>query len=313
MKKILLLGGYGFIGTNILKYIENFLSSEYFVIVFDRTLTHPYGVTFNCIEKTYTGDFGDKTIIKSIFDKHQFDYVIHTISTTVPSTSANARFDIESNLLPTIDLLDILVEYNTPDIIFLSSGGAIYGDMFNALPHKETNIEFPKSSYGVIKLAIEKYLFQYKELYQIHPLILRLSNPYGLYHYSMKQGIINIGLKYAALDQRFEVWGDGEAKKDYIFINDFCYILFEMIRQEIKDGVFNVASNEILSVNQILTQIKVYFPGFSWSNIEYKKNDISYFQLDTTKLLNSIGKVKFTPFTEGLLKTIEWIKNTKAD
>ncbi len=311
MKRLLLLGGYGFIGTNILKYIDNFFSDEYSVIVFDRVLTHPKGIRFNCVKKAYQGDFGDKTVVKTVFDENQFDYVIHSVNTTVPSTSINPRFDIESNLLPTIDLLDILVEYKTPNIVFLSSGGAIYGEMVNSLPHKETNIEFPKSSYGVVKLATEKYLFQYKELYNIHPLVLRLSNPYGLYHYSSKQGIINISLECAVLDKQFKVWGNGEAKKDYIFINDFCCILFEMIRREIKDGVFNIASNEILSVNEILAKIKIHFPNFTWSNIANKKNDISHFQLDTSKLHTAIGSMKFTPFEEGLDKTIEWLMGNK--
>lgn len=312
MKKLLLLGGYGFIGTNILKYIDNFLSDEYSVVVFDRSLSHQHGLTFNCIEKVYEGDFSDKSILRTIFEMHKFDYVIHSISSTVPSTSINPRFDIETNLLPSIDLLDLLVEYNTPDIIYLSSGGAIYGDMFDYLPHKETDVVYPKSSYGVVKLAIEKYLFQYRELYQINPLILRLSNPYGLYHYSMRQGIINISLRCAITDKPFEVWGNGEAKKDYIFIDDFCYILFDMIHRGIKNEVFNIASNEIISVNEILAHIKIHFPRFSWSNIENKKNDISYFQLDTAKLINNIGKLKFTPFSVGLLNTIDWLKLAKA-
>jgi UDP-glucose 4-epimerase len=299
MKKILLLGGYGFIGTNILKYIDNYFSNVFSVVVFDRSLNHFHGLTFNCLEKVYEGDYADKTIIKSIFDENKFDYVIHTLNTTVPSTSMNARFDIESNLLPTLDLLDILVEYKTPNIIYISSGGAIYGEMINNLPHKETNIEFPKSSYGVVKLAIEKYLLQYKELFQINPLILRLSNPYGLYHYSLKQGIINVGLRYAIMEQQFEVWGNGEAIKDYIFIGDFCMILFEMIKQDINEGIYNVGSNEILSVNHILTQIKLHFPKFS------------HFQLDTNKLFQAIKPIKFTPFNVGLLKTIEWLQNEK--
>ena len=263
MKKILLLGGFGFIGTNILKYIDNHLKEKFSVIVFDRPLIHPYNLRFNCIEMVYAGEFSDQNALRNIFACHKFDYVIHSLNTTVPSTSDNARFDIESNLLPTIELLNLLVEFNTLNIIFLSSGGAIYGDMLNDTPHRETDFEYPKSSYGIVKLAIEKYLFQYESLYGINPLVLRVSNPYGPYHYSMKQGIVNICLRCAKEDLNFNVWGDGEAKKDYIYIEDFCFILFELIRHEIRRGIYNVASNEILSTNQILDKIKSYFPGFS--------------------------------------------------
>jgi UDP-glucose 4-epimerase len=307
MKNILLLGGYGFIGTNILKYIDSTLYSDYSVIVFDMFLSHPHGETFNCVNRSYEGNFSDKTVLKTIFLENKIDFVIHSINTTVPTTSMNARFDIESNLLPTIDLLDLLVEFKIPDIIFLSSGGAVYGEMPDNQPHKESNAEFPKSSYGVVKLAIEKYLLQYKEFYKIRPLILRLSNPYGRHHYSMKQGIINVGLKHAEMNRQFEVWGNGEALKDYIFIDDFCTILFTMISMGVTEGVYNVASNEIMSINQILGSIKEHFPGFSWINIDNKKSDITHFQLDTSKLLDAIGNVWITPFSEGLAKTIEWM------
>ena len=313
MKNILLLGGYGFIGTNILKYIDNYLPDEYSVIVFDMFSTHPYGETFNCIKRSYEGNFSNKTVLRSIFQENIIDFVIHSINTTVPSTSMNARFDIESNLLPTIDLLDLLVEFRISDIIFLSSGGAVYGEMTDNEPHKESNAEFPKSSYGVVKLAIEKYLLQYREYYGIRPLILRLSNPYGRYHYSMKQGIINVSLKHAEMNRLFEVWGNGEAMKDYIFIDDFCNILFRMITLGVTDGVYNVASNEILSINQILANIKDHFPDFSWINIENKKSDITHFQLNTSKLLNAIGNVRLTPFADGLANTIQWMKSGNPD
>jgi UDP-glucose 4-epimerase len=308
MKKIFLLGGYGFIGTNILKYIDSHLRKEYSVIVFDRTLTHPHNINFNCVEKAYEGDFSDKTLLRSVFMQHQFDYVIHSINTTVPSTSINARFDIESNLLPTIDLLDLLVEFGSSNIIFLSSGGAIYGDTSNGIPHKETDLVFPKSSYGIVKLAIEKYLFQYKELLGLHPLILRVSNPYGPYHYSLKQGIINVALDCALNNKKLEVWGDGEAKKDYIYIDDFCFILFELLRKEKMDEIFNVASNEVLSINQILRKIEYHFPDFASVNTENRKNDILHFQLDTSKLIDIVGKINFTPLDAGLLKTINWLR-----
>jgi UDP-glucose 4-epimerase len=307
MKKILLLGGFGFIGTNILKFIDSHLINMFSAVVFDRTQEHPKGVRFNCIEKTYQGDFCDKIALRSIFEDHKFDYVIHAITTTVPSTSINARFDVESNLLPTIDLLELLVEYETQNIIFISSGGAIYGDMLNNVPHKETDFENPKSSYGIVKLAIEKYLFQYKELFGIRPLVLRVSNPYGPYHYSLKQGIVNISLNCAKNNIPFSVWGDGESKKDYIYIDDLCYIIFELIHLEINDEIFNIASNEILSINEILIKIKSHFQNFVWTNSKTRNNDVLNFQLDTSKLLQTIEKVNFTTFDEGIVKTMNWL------
>ena len=311
MKNILLLGGFGFIGTNLLKYIDSYCSEVYSVVVFDKLPMHPHGVTFDCVEKVYAGDFSDTMYLKSIFQNHKFDLVIHSLSTTVPSTSNNIRFDIESNLIPTIELLNLLVEFSVLDIIFISSGGAIYGDSAYKIKHKETDNTYPMSSYGVVKLAIEKYLFQYTSLYHLRPLILRLSNPYGRYHYSTKQGICNVALRSALQGDTFNVWGTGEAKKDYIFIDDFCDILFRLYANSIHNRVLNVGSGCVLSINQILDEIKSLVPTFCWSYKEASKFDISHFELDTLELNKIIGNYNFSTFGTGLDIVNKWLTHNK--
>ena len=161
MKTVLILGGYGFLGTNIMTFVDANLSNQYRFVVFDRFASHPQGVTFNCLsEKSYSGDFSDKALIESIFRENHIDMVIHTLSTTVPVDSANARYDVETNLLPTLDVLSLMVEYGVKDIVYLSSGGAVYGTRDNK-PHMESDAVYPMSSYGVVKVATEKYMMQY--------------------------------------------------------------------------------------------------------------------------------------------------------
>lgn len=309
MKKILLLGGFGFLGTNIIKYIDNNYVKEYSVIVFDRFNEHPNSLSFNCVTKTYNGDFTDSLFVRSIFKENKIDIVIHSLSATVPSFSENANFDIDSNLKPTIGLLNVMKEFNVSKIVYLSSGGAIYGEEKNSMLHKESDDVFPKSSYGIIKLTIEKYLFQYSHLYGLEPLVLRLSNPYGPYHYSLKQGIINVALRKAMHGSDFRVWGDGLAKKDYIFVNDFCQILLILLSNNQFGDVINVASSQILNVNDILDEVKCYFPGFKWEYDCPNKFDIAHFELDTSKLKELIGEYSFVPFSEGFSQTYEWLED----
>ena len=218
METILILGGFGFIGTNIIKYIDSHYSNTYRIIVFDRVAQHPHGIKFCSVCKTYSGDFSDETSINRIFDENKIDYVIHLISATCPTNSSNPQYDIEANLIPTIKLLQLMVKYSVKHIIFISSGGAIYGDTAENTCHTENDATFPISSYGIIKLTIEKYIILFSKINNMIPLILRLSNPYGPYHYSDKQGIVNVALRHAINNKPIQIWGDGSAEKDYIYI-----------------------------------------------------------------------------------------------
>ena len=307
MVNILLLGGFGFIGSNIMKYIDLNFKNQYRVIVFDKFSTHPYSQKFECLYSSYDGDFSDSSILEKIFIENQIDLVIHSLSTTIPISSNNAIFDIQSNLIPTLNLLDLMVKYNSRKIIYISSGGAIYGN--NNLCHRETEDVIPISSYGAIKLTIEKYLFLYSAQYEIKPLILRLSNPYGPFHYSMKQGIINVAMSKAIRKDKIEIYGNGNNKKDYIYINDCVDILFRLYNMNLWNEIYNIGSGELLSINQIISEIKKIKPDVDYSYIEKKKLDVQSFSLDLTKLLCKLSSYKFTPFKKGIIETYNWEKS----
>ncbi|MDR2407260.1 MAG: NAD-dependent epimerase/dehydratase family protein [Bacteroidales bacterium] len=311
MKKILLLGGFGFIGSNILKYVDNLQVNPYEIIVFDKFKSHPYGVHFNCIKKVYTGNFSNINDIENVLEENKIDIVLHSLGTTIPITSNDIIFDIESNLLSTIRLLDLLVKYHIKRMVYISSGGAVYGHCTPCKKHNENDVPNPISSYGIVKLTIEKYLYYYSYLYNIETVIFRLSNPYGKYHYNIRQGVINVAAHSAISSRVFSVWGDGSARKDFIFINDFCDILFKLIEVKIPFLLLNVGSGQMLSVNEILKAIKHRIPSFVWTYNDRSIIDVQHFELDISKLLSLIGQYKFTPFAIGLEKTIKWIKGLK--
>ena len=304
-KNILLLGGFGFLGTNILKFVDSYLSELYQCVVFDKFSCHPCGLEFNCINNVYAGDFSDDVLLEKIFQEKSLDMVIHVLSTTIPIDSTNAQYDVQSNLIPTLNVLNCMVKYNVSSIVYLSSGGAIYGSQGNQL-HAESDDVFPISSYGVIKLAIEKYIMQYAQLYKIHPLIIRLSNPYGPYHYSMKQGIVNVAIQKAITGETLTIWGDGCGKKDYIYVADFVDILFKLVHDQNFSGVVNVGSGRTASVNDIVREIQCNIPSLKCEYTQAQTFDVSNFELDITKLKTIIGKYTFTSLTDGIAKTIQW-------
>jgi len=305
MKNVLILGGYGFLGTNIMRYVDEHLRDHYRFIVFDKFDHHTGGVVFDCVEKTYAGDFTDKELLETIFKENAIELVIHSLSTTVPVDSANARYDVETNLLPTLDVLALMVKYGVKDIVFISSGGAVYGTR-DQKPHLESDAVYPISSYGTVKVATEKYMMQYGQLYGLRPLIVRLSNPYGAYHYSMKQGVINIAMTKALRNETLQIWGDGNDKKDYIYVEDFVEILFKLLNKGVANQVINIGSGTLLSVNEIADAVRALVPTFKAEHADAKQFDASHFELNTDKLKSHIGEYKFTSFGEGLQQTYYW-------
>lgn len=306
-QNVLLLGGFGFIGTNILKHIDTYLSDHYQCVVFDRYNQHPRGVDISCVSKVYAGDFSDSQLIEKIFAENKIDIVIHSLSTTIPVESQNARYDVESNLLPTLDVLNYMLKYNVKNIVYISSGGAVYGS--NSYKHTEQDNVSPISSYGVVKLAIEKYILQYAQLFGIQSLILRLSNPYGLYHYNTRQGIVNVAIRKSLQNEILQVWGDGNTKKDYIYIGDFVQILFNLLSNSLYCGVINIGSGKTTSINSIIQAIKTCGMKLDVEYTTTKQLDVTDFELDITKLLSLLGEFKFTELKDGINKTIVWSKS----
>ena len=309
MKNILLLGSYGFIGTNIIKYIDAHCEDVH-VVAFDRSLHHLDNIEFKSITKVYAGDFSDEYLLKRVFDENNIDIVIHSLSASVPTSSQDNLFDIQFNVLPSIRLLNQMVAHGVRNIVFISSGGAIYGDHYvDNAGHVESEVLFPKSAYGVSKLVIEKYLYLYGVQHGIRSLVLRLSNPYGPYHYSQKQGIVNIALERAIDGRSFEVWGNGNGEKDYIYVEDFCAILFLILNKwKEQYTIVNIGSGQLLSVNDIVNELKVSVNNdFKWTYKNANKLDVQGFRLDLSLLHALIGKFEFTTLKEGINRTRSWL------
>lgn len=310
---ILLLGGFGFIGTNILKFVES-LNADYRMIVFDRFPNHLDNIEFSRVDKVYAGDFSDEYLLNKIFTENHIDVVLHSLSASVPSSSVDNIFDLKFNVIPTIALLNVMKAHDVKNIVFISSGGAVYGDnTVERDAHSEGDVLFPKSAYGVSKLVIEKYLYLYSTLYDFKVLITRLSNPYGPYHYSQKQGVVNIALEKAMRGEKLEIWGDGNGKKDYIFITDFCKILFSLINKSTYQyEVLNIGSGDLLSVNEIAGNIKnKLVSSFEWEYRQINNLDVSSFKLDLSKLHSILGEFTFTSFDKGLDLTYDWYRNKR--
>ena len=215
---ILILGAAGFIGTNItIKLAENKANK---ITLVDKRKDY-----FSNIEKFH---FLNIEIKESSLDENMDfsilrdqEVVYHLVSTNAPTTSnQHIGQDIQSNVVFSSNLFDACVKNCVRKVIFISSGGTVYGKE-SACPISENTPTNPISSYGVQKLAIEKLLYLYNYMYGLDYRIIRLANPYG--PYQRPNGVLGAvtTFTYKALKgDEIIVYGDGSVVRDFIYIDD---------------------------------------------------------------------------------------------
>jgi UDP-glucose 4-epimerase len=303
MDKILLVGGAGFLGYNLLEYVQNQTENAPEIVVLSQEIPES-AIQFPDV-LFVAGDYADSELLQHLFEKHQFTRVFHFASSIIPALSTqNIQADIETNLLPTIGLMEVMKAFGCQQIVYLSSGGAVYG---NEAPNqkKEDQACQPISSYGIIKLAVEHYIRLYANLYQINYLILRLSNPFGLHHRSETQGVINIAIRKALRGETFVVWGDGSQAKDYLFAADIARAMMALLAAQVNNQTINIGSGQTMRLLEIIDLVKQRIPHFQVEFVEAMPTDVQQVSLDISKLKSYIP-FELTSITEAFEKTFAY-------
>lgn len=302
--KYLVLGGNGFIGSHLVKALSK---DGHFVRVFDRSVVKN-DTALNNIEYI-TGDFTDTFAIAEALAG--IDVVYHLISTTVPSTSnLDMVNDIETNLLATLQLLKTMQDVGVNKIVYFSSGGTVYGNPdMNPIP--ETHPLNPICSYGIVKVAIEKYLFLYNQLHGLEYNILRVSNPYGAnqQHYGV-QGVIPTFLMKALNNESITVWGDGAIERDYIYIDDLIDVSVKAGKQMYND-VFNIGSGVLTSINQIIDTIEeVTEQKIEINKLPQRNFDVQSISLDCTHAKTTFDWLPIYELRDGVQRNWGWLSDS---
>lgn len=261
MSNILILGAAGFIGKNI----TCAMAEEHNITAFDRVCA-PEFESFNNI-KMIVDNYAE--IEK--FDKYlkNIDIVIHLISTTVPcDDTSHIPDEIRNNVIPTVRLLESMVRTGVKKIIFSSSAGAYYGETGDIINNSVTRSN-PYCSYGVQKVVIEDYIKFYGLRYGIDYRIMRISNPYGWGQNPNKmQGLIPIFINRLVHDEPISVFGDGENKRDYIFMSDLVNAVIKICEYNGPQRVFNIGYGEYYSINEVISMIE-YISGQTFVRIDH--------------------------------------------
>jgi UDP-glucose 4-epimerase len=299
---ILVIGGNGFIGSHL---VDRLLLEGHSVRVFDISM-EKYRKPLPDVDYRIAALENIPELYEAMLG---IDLIFHLASSSLPSTSnVDTINDINKNLLPSLNILNLAVKLGVKRIIYFSSGGTVYG-IPEKLPISENSPLNPISSYGIIKSTIESYFHLYQRLFGIQPLILRPSNPFGPRQgHFLAHGVVSTFLRKIKNKEKIIVYGDGSSSKDYIYIKDLIELCYSLSISS-KVGVFNLGTGNgisIIEIIQIITELTGYSPEIDYS--DFKDYDVPQFVLDISKVTGVYGNMKFTPLKEGIKETWDWLQ-----
>jgi UDP-glucose 4-epimerase len=304
MNSILILGGAGFIGTNLSQILSE---KGYNITIVDQF----YYQNLHSKIKFIQGNFSDANFLGGLFRKEKFDVVIHLVSSLIPSSDySDFNNGKDLNSFATFELIKIMLENNSNKLIFFSSGGTIYGNCNSELINENEKLK-PQNYYGFSKLLIEEYIQFQARVNNLKYVIVRPSNPYGFgQKIHSKQGLIAVALGKILNNQPIDIWGDGSVVRDYLHISDLCLAISAILKNDNWQKIYNLGSGEGVSVKNLLKLIE---------NIIEKKIEISYHPsrlvdvhsnvLDITKIKNETCWKPEIPLITGIKELWETISN----
>lgn len=304
---ILILGAAGFIGTNLtIKLAEN---KENKLTLVDKSLLYFSDIdklNYHNIEKVESSLNVDMDF--SILQGQ--DIVYHLYSSNIPTNSnQHISHDIEANVLFSSNLFDACIKYNVKKVVFISSGGTVYGKEVKC-PLGENTPTNPISSYGLQKVVIEKLLYLYNYMYGLDYRIIRLTNPYG--PYQRPDGILGAvtTFVYKALNgDEITVYGDGSVVRDFIYIDDAIKGILNIVNGESKYHIFNLGCGYGTSIREVLEIIyKTLGKELIVIYKEGRSVDVPINFLDISKYEKCFGKLNPISLEEGIIRTAEFMK-----
>lgn len=245
---VTVLGGGGFLGSAI---VDRLLAEGHAVRIFERPRIKPYR-DFSSEEDVewVEGDFGHIPDMRLALQGATA--VVHLVCTTRPKSSNDEPiYDVQSNVISTLQLLEEMREMGIRKILFASSGGTVYGPPLST-PIQEEHPTNPTTSYGITKLTIEKYLLLERALHGLQPVILRVANPYGeRQRVEYAQGVVAAFLKRALAREPIEIWGDGSVVRDYLHVADVAEAFAAALSYQGDACIFNIGSGAGTSLNEL--------------------------------------------------------------
>ena len=303
----LLIGATGFAGQAILPHLSKKYDHVHILARRECDFSHLDNVS------VYVSNLDNEKLIDSLAE--QCKTILYFAWDSTPGkTALNPNFELSENLSPLIRFLEILQKHKDIHLLFLSSAGTIYGNS-DSTPIDENQPFFPRSYYAASKISGEAFITAFGRQTGSQITILRPTNFYGVGQPYVKGfGLIRTIFEHVINDTSIEIWGDGNAKRDFLYIDDFVSACLLLLNQNSMPAVqiYNISSGFTASINEICDLIeaisgrkikKVYSPS--------RSVDLRYISIDSSKL-KSIGWTSNTTLSQGLTFTWEWLCKTRS-
>jgi UDP-glucose 4-epimerase len=301
--KILITGGAGFIASNI---VDEYIKNGHEVVIIDN-LSSGKIENVNPEAKFYLCDIRSP-LVEKIFEIEKPDIVNHhAAQISVPNSVANPVNDAEINVLGLLNILQNSVKQKVKKVIFISSGGAVYGEA-EEYPTTENYSPIPLSPYAITKFVAEKYLYFYKVQFGLNFTILRYSNVFGPRQDPHGEaGVISIFINKLLRNERPKIYAypdepDGMIR-DYIYVKDVVKAnLFALEKGE--NDIVNIATKTEINTTLLFNTIcKVMNKNVIPDKDAARKGDLKHSCLDNSKAKKVFGWSPEYSLEEGLKET----------
>jgi UDP-glucose 4-epimerase len=305
--RILVTGGAGFIGSHV---ADGFRTQGHEVAIVDDLSTgNPKNV--HPETKLYQRDIRDQAL-ESVFRDFRPDVVDHhAAQANVPASVTDPVYDASVNVLGGLNLLRLSAQYEVKKFIYISSGGAMYGEPDpHQLPVKESAPVRPLSPYGASKQALEAWLGVYQRTFGLDFSVLRYANIYGPRQSIREEGaVVAVFATRMAVDQPVTIDGSGQQTRDFVFVGD-CVTANVAALERGSGQAFNIGTGRETSIREIfdaMAEVAGYTraPNFGPA----RKGDVMRIALDPSLARAELGWQTSMPLHEGLARTYAFFRD----
>jgi len=302
MSLVLVTGGVGFIGANLLRQLDpghdvrvldSLIRGQRELLPEDRDV------------ELVVGDIRDPEAVARAM--RGVDLVIHLAAFgSVVDSVADPVENFEINVRGTFEVLRGAASADVGRLVFASTGGAIMGDQ--EPPIDERSLPWPISPYGASKLCGEAYLHAFAGSFGLRPVALRFANVYGPYS-AHKKGVVTRWIRAALAGGTFEIYGEGSASRDYLHVEDLCRGIIAAAESELSDEVLHLASERETTLKE-LAQLIIELAGADVDIVHHPKRpgevERNFARAERAKEL--LGWEPELSLRDGMESTIEWFR-----